>query len=261
MAVQDVYGKSLHVEKAVDFWRRETESALSRGFSGLAESADGTSVLSEDLLRFEATLGRELRIDSMTALCLYDARRFDLGSENLLLKLLSTHGHVIFPGVAGRMYERLYLVAAFGRGREACFMSEERSKEPSEAALFSIARFGHGSIMILLFIAITTILFYLFGLRSFALLLSGVGAVFFGVKSMERIHLIPIQERKLIGELCRVIKPVRMGRQGVVRMVKPDGTMESDLWSAESAHEIEAGKDARVIGKRSIVLLIEPLTD
>jgi membrane-bound ClpP family serine protease len=43
-------------------------------------------------------------------------------------------------------------------------------------------------------------------------------------------------------------------------MIKPDGTMESELWSAESAHEIEVGKKAQVIGMRSVVLLIDPLT-
>ena len=103
-AVRDIYTTPLSVQRAVGFWRSETEIALKQGFSGLAESADGTSVLSEDLMKFEEAVGRSLSIKSMTALCLYDARRFVGRNESLLIRLLSLHGHVIFPGIAGRMY-------------------------------------------------------------------------------------------------------------------------------------------------------------
>jgi len=139
-------------------------------------------------------------------------------------------------------------------------MYEEHSGARREASLFSIARFGPSSIGLLLFITITAILFYLFSLKSIAVLLSGVGALFFGVKSMERIEVIRVEQQKLVGATCRVVKPVRRGRLGVVKIVKPDGTMGSELWSAESINEIEAGEQARVIGTRSIVLLVDPLT-
>jgi len=104
MAVQEVYSEPLNVTKTIDFWRREADSAMDRGFSGLAESADGTSVLSEGLLEFETALGRTLSIKHATALCLYDARRLNGGSGDLLIRLLAMHGHVIFPGLAGRLY-------------------------------------------------------------------------------------------------------------------------------------------------------------
>jgi len=139
-------------------------------------------------------------------------------------------------------------------------LNEERSKVGNEAPLFCKARFGPGTVALLSFIAVAAILFYLFSMTALALLIGGVDVLFFGVKSMERIELIRIQERNLIGEICQVVKPVQRGQLGIVRIIKPDGTMESELWSAESAHEIEAGKKARVIRTRSIVLLIDPLT-
>ena len=138
-------------------------------------------------------------------------------------------------------------------------MYEERSNVRNEAPLFSLARFGPGSIVFLSFIAVTAILFYLFDVKTLALLLSGACVLFFGVKSMERIELSRIEERKLVGQMCRVVKPVRRGQLGVVRLAQPDGTMSSELWSAESVNEIGVGEQARVIGKRSVVLLIDSL--
>ena len=91
-------------------------------------------------------------------------------------------------------------------------------------------------------------------------MLSGEGVLFFGVKSMERIEVSRMEERNLVGEMCRVVKPVRCGQPGIVSVVKPDGTIESELWSAESVNDIGVGEQARVIGRRSIVLLIDPLT-
>jgi membrane protein implicated in regulation of membrane protease activity len=138
-------------------------------------------------------------------------------------------------------------------------MYQERPKARSEAPLFSRARFGPGSIAFLSLIAIIAILFYLFSLKTFALLLGSVGVLLFGVKSMERIEVTRIEERKLVGETCRVVKPVRKGKPGIVRLVKPDGTMRSELWSAESANDIGVGEQARVVGRRSVVLLIDRL--
>jgi len=137
-------------------------------------------------------------------------------------------------------------------------MYQENPKARSKASLFSRARFGPGSIVFLSLIALTAILFYLFGLKTFGLVLSGVGVLFFGVKSMGRIEVSRIEERKLVGETCQVVKPVGRGQRGIVRIVKPDGTIESELWSAESV--IGVGEQARVIGRRSIVLLVDPLT-
>jgi len=135
-------------------------------------------------------------------------------------------------------------------------MDEKLSDVPGEASLFSLVRFGPGAITILSFITIMAILFYVLGQRTFALLLSGLAVLFFAVKSMERIQLPRTEEKKLIGEMCLVVKAVRRGQQGVVRVLRHDGTMESELWSAESEDEVEEGTKARVIGMRSIVLLI-----
>ena len=55
------------------------------------------------------------------------------------------------------------------------------------------------------------------------------------------------------------MKRVRKGSQGIVKISRSDGTLDLELWSAESECEIEEGKKARVAGIRSIVLLIEPL--
>jgi hypothetical protein len=65
----------------------------------------------------------------------------------------------------------------------------ERSWARGEAPLFCKARFGPGSVAFQLFIWVAAVLFYLFRLTALALLMGGVGVLFFGVKAMERIEL------------------------------------------------------------------------
>lgn len=138
-------------------------------------------------------------------------------------------------------------------------MDEKSPVTRSNVPLFSLVRFGPGSIMLLSFIGMTTIVLYLSGLKYVAVLTGSMGILLFGVKSMERIQLSYPKERKLVGETCIVVKRVERGQQGIVKICLPDGRPDPELWSAESEHEIEKGKKAKVTGIRSIVLLIEPL--
>ncbi|MFQ6094628.1 MAG: MEDS domain-containing protein [Candidatus Bathyarchaeia archaeon] len=70
------------------------------GFAGL-HIAGETEVFfdyakSEELLRYEATLGRQLS-PKVCALCLYDAHRLH---EEQFIQLNKSHGHLIFKGIA-----------------------------------------------------------------------------------------------------------------------------------------------------------------
>lgn len=91
-------------------------------------------------------------------------------------------------------------------------------RKSEEAPLISYVRFGPGSIIFLSLIAILAAIFYLFKHEYLALGAVGVDAVFFGVKSIEKIRISRPMERKLIGQTCLVVKSVRTGQQGIVKL-------------------------------------------
>jgi membrane protein implicated in regulation of membrane protease activity len=91
-----------------------------------------------------------------------------------------------------------------------------------------------------------------------AIISGSTGLVLFAVKSMEIIRLARVEERKLIGQRCLVIKRVGKAGTGVVRVYDRTGRLNPELWSAESTCEIPEGEEAQIEGMRSIVLLIVP---
>ena len=139
-------------------------------------------------------------------------------------------------------------------------MSNEASeREPHYASLLSTVRFGPGTITILVLIALTTTVFYISGLRYFAIISGAAGAGVFGVKSMEIIRVSHPEKRQLVGRKCYVVKRVEKGRMGIVRVYGQNGRLEPELWSAESRQTIAEGQTAEVMEIRSIVLLIKPV--
>jgi membrane protein implicated in regulation of membrane protease activity len=77
---------------------------------------------------------------------------------------------------------------------------------------------------------------------------------------MEIIQLSPPDERTLVGRRCVAVSRVGRGKVGVVRVYDPTGSLDSELWSAESEDEISEGEEAVVVGMRTIVLIITPST-
>jgi len=136
---------------------------------------------------------------------------------------------------------------------------ETPSREPYYASLFSTVRFGPGAITILVLIALMTTVFYLSGLRYFAVVSGAAGVTIFGVKAMEIIRISQPEKRQLIGRKCCVVKRVERGNLGIVRVYGHDGRLEPELWSAESRQTISEGQMAEVMEMRSIVLIIKPL--
>jgi hypothetical protein len=136
----------------------------------------------------------------------------------------------------------------------------EESARPRFAPLLSTVRFGPGVIAILSLIALIAAAFYFSGHLSFAALFGGLDGLLFAVKSMEIIELGRPAERTLVGRRCVVVSRVGRGKVGVVRVYEATGSLGSELWSAESQHEISEGEEAVVVGMRTIVLIISPLT-
>jgi hypothetical protein len=133
------------------------------------------------------------------------------------------------------------------------------SARPRYAPLLSAVRFGPGAIAILSLIALIAAAFYFSGHLLFALLFGGLDCVLFAVKSMEIIELGRPVETTLVGRRCVVVSRVGRGKVGVVRVYDATGGLGSELWSAESEHEIPEGEEAVVIGMRTIVAIIKPL--
>jgi hypothetical protein len=62
----------------------------------------------------------------------------------------------------------------------------------------------------------------------------------------------------LIGQSCLVVKKIMPGERGVVKVYREDGRLDPELWSAESKLAIDENQTARIVGMRSIILLLEP---
>ena len=111
------------------------------------------------------------------------------------------------------------------------------------------------SILIVLFISLVYIkLYYL------AILPALVAALLFSVKYFELIQSGKPAEKKVIGQKCLVLKKVAGNERGIVRVYRDDGKLDPELWSAELAAngaEIQENQFARIVGMRSIILLIE----
>jgi membrane protein implicated in regulation of membrane protease activity len=133
---------------------------------------------------------------------------------------------------------------------------EQQSKN---VPFLSLARFGPGSIAILMLLALAAILLSFFALGYLALMFAVAFGIIFGVKSIEVLQLSSPEEKSFIGMKCCVIKSVSKGERGVVKVLNLDGTASAELWSAESDHSIAEGAFAVITGIRSIILTIEPI--
>jgi membrane protein implicated in regulation of membrane protease activity len=132
-----------------------------------------------------------------------------------------------------------------------------------QAAFFSKARFGPGMISVLsILIALILALVFFVKLYYLAILPATAAIVLFAVKYFEMIQSGRPTERKLIGQTCLVLKKVAKNERGIVRVHREDGRLDPELWSAElvrrDGSEIDEKQTARIVGMRSIIVLIEP---
>ena len=61
-----------------------------------------------------------------------------------------------------------------------------------------------------------------------------------------------------------MIKKVTKSERGIVQVYKVDDRLDNELWSAElsdssDVSEIKQGQIGRIVGMKSIILLVEPL--
>jgi|GEM_PF-1991556 hypothetical protein len=134
-----------------------------------------------------------------------------------------------------------------------------RTQNGQNVPFLSFARFGPGSIILLSLLALFAILLFIFGLRYLAILPAVSAILIFAVKSLEVLQLGSPDDKNPIGKKCLVIKKVSSRERGLVRVYQKDGSLNPELWSAETTghFEIEEGRTAKVVGMKSIVLLIE----
>ena len=122
----------------------------------------------------------------------------------------------------------------------------------------SKVRFGPGVLSILSFIAFMAGLLYILGHLYLAAAFGAIGALLFGVKSMEIIQLDRPEQRQLVGRRCLVLNDVEKSKAGVACVYDRNGQLNPELWSAESEYPISAGQEAEIVGIRTIVLIIKP---
>lgn len=106
-------------------------------------------------------------------------------------------------------------------------------------------------------LSVAAVLLFEFGFV-IASLVTVVGiVVIFALESVEMIQLDPVKQRQLVGMDCLVTMKITKTERGIVKVYDPyDRKFSSELWSAESASSLEEGTVARVVGMRSIILLV-----
>lgn len=126
------------------------------------------------------------------------------------------------------------------------------------ASFFSVARFGPGAIIILALLILFAVLLYYIGHEYLATLPIAVAIIIFLVMSVQKIDEKKY-ERKIVGQKCLVVKKISKGERGIVRIYKDNGDLDPELWSAEGVNgsEIEENSTAKVVGIRSIIVLVE----
>ncbi|MDG6997676.1 MAG: hypothetical protein JRN15_01015 [Nitrososphaerota archaeon] len=134
------------------------------------------------------------------------------------------------------------------------------SKERLERVpYFSILRFGPGMIVILAILAIVTFLLFHIGAYLYSSVFLVTLILIFVIKSGEVLLEGRPEQKTYLGRECRVIVGIDKGKRGVVKLLRSDGNVDPELWSAESDSQISAGELARVIEMRTIVLVVEPI--
>lgn len=123
----------------------------------------------------------------------------------------------------------------------------------------SLVRFGPGSIATLSILAILAVMLYILGFGYLAILPAAGDVLIFAVKSTEVLQLSRPEEKQLAGKRCLVIKRVSKDQTGIVRVFTDDSRLDPEMWSAELARGevVEEGRTAKVVGIRSIILMIE----
>ncbi|MDG6924217.1 MAG: hypothetical protein JRN67_13120 [Nitrososphaerota archaeon] len=125
---------------------------------------------------------------------------------------------------------------------------------------FSTSRFGPGTIGLLIVLSIATIVLYRIGTYFYAGMLLVSVVLIFGVKSIEVLRAGRPEQRSFVGKKCKVVVEVNKEKRGVVKLIRNDGSIDPELWSAEANTSIGIGEEARVVGINSIILLVEPIT-
>ena len=125
---------------------------------------------------------------------------------------------------------------------------------------FSTSRFGPGTIGFLIVLSIMTFVLYRIEMYFFAGMLLVSVVLIFGVKSFEVLRAGRPEQRNFVGMKCKVVVEVSKGKRGVVKLIRNDGNIDPELWSAEADNFIGIGEEARVVGIKSIILQVEPIT-
>lgn len=133
------------------------------------------------------------------------------------------------------------------------------SKRGKNAPLLSKDRFEPDTIAVMIGLAVASLLLYAYGLKFFAIP-PAIGVLsLFVVNSLEIIQTGHPDNSHPVGKKCLVVRRVMGNHRGIVKVYFDDSHLGSETWSAESTRSevIEEGRTAKVVGMKSIILLVE----
>lgn len=134
------------------------------------------------------------------------------------------------------------------------------SKKPRQfVPLFSRARFEPDTIVVMVVLGVVAILLYLFGLRYLVIPPAAGLVALFAVNAIETIQVGHPEDKRTVGKRCLIVRRVEANRRGIVRVFSEDNHLGHETWSAEvtGTESIEEGRTAKVVGQKSIILLVE----
>lgn len=149
-------------------------------------------------------------------------------------------------------------------GSEENKVKKDRTEEEEDgyrSRFSNYGRFGPIVYVRLAVLVIISLILYVEGLALFAVIPVFLAILAFIMRCLYVYQRREPDDRVLVGGTCLVIKSVSKEERGIVKVYKKNGWLDHELWSAESnnGEMLEEGKEAKIVGLRSIILLVEPI--
>ena len=108
---------------------------------------------------------------------------------------------------------------------------------------------------------IVCVILYAEGLALFAIIPAILVVLTILMRSLYVYQRRQPDDKVLVGGKCLVIKSISKQERGIVKVYKKKGWLDHELWSAETnnGERVEEGTDSKIVGLRSIILLVEPI--
>jgi membrane protein implicated in regulation of membrane protease activity len=139
----------------------------------------------------------------------------------------------------------------------------KKEERKYDSRFSNYVRFGPIVYVRVIALGVVALLLYAFGYALFAVIPIVLAVLGVLARSLYVYQRRQPDDKVLVGGRCLVIKGISKEERGIVKVYKKDGLLDNELWSAETKNgeNLVEGKDAKIVGLRSIILLVEPIPE